>query len=348
VARAVAVVGMLAVHVGPTGAPGVTGSLYALPHGRASILFGLLAGVGVALLARSRSISPAGTRGVLVWRAALLLPLGLWLQHLDHGVRVILADHALLFLTAAVVLTWRTRALVTLAATSALVGGWWFVRGGLVAPATYDRQVVAWGDPVGEVAHRLVLSGAYPLITWTAALAVGLVVGRLDLASPRLQRRLVAVGAAVAVLVAAGSQLLLRLLHPGGEATGWWGLLDDAPHRQSPVWVIAATGAAVAVLGACLVVARRWPRASWPLAALGQLAFTFYVGHLLVLHVARDTVAGDRVGPAVAVVVATTVVAAALAVAWRRVARRGPLELLLHLPRWLPERQRRGTTTGPG
>ena len=46
-ARAVAVLGMVMVHFGPTPAPDTAlGALYELPHGRASVLFVLLAGVG--------------------------------------------------------------------------------------------------------------------------------------------------------------------------------------------------------------------------------------------------------------------------------------------------------------
>jgi uncharacterized membrane protein len=54
-ARAAAVVGMVMVHVGPTGQSDIAGRLYALPHGRASVLFVLLAGVGVSLLAGAQS-----------------------------------------------------------------------------------------------------------------------------------------------------------------------------------------------------------------------------------------------------------------------------------------------------
>src|ERR671910_342870 len=55
-ARAVAVLGMVIVHFGPNPVPDtVFGNLYEVPHGRASVLFVLLAGVGVSLLAADRS-----------------------------------------------------------------------------------------------------------------------------------------------------------------------------------------------------------------------------------------------------------------------------------------------------
>jgi hypothetical protein len=45
------VLGVIMVHFGPTPVPDAAlGNLYGVSHGRASILFALLAGVGVALL----------------------------------------------------------------------------------------------------------------------------------------------------------------------------------------------------------------------------------------------------------------------------------------------------------
>lgn len=56
-ARALAVVGMVMVHIGPTGGPGAAGTVYGITHGRASVLFVLLAGVGVSILAGGRVLS---------------------------------------------------------------------------------------------------------------------------------------------------------------------------------------------------------------------------------------------------------------------------------------------------
>ena len=78
--------------------------MLAVSRGRSAPLFTLLAGVGVALLASSRSRSVADARFTLTWRVAVLLPLGLALQNLDHGVYVILADYAPLYVLAMVVL----------------------------------------------------------------------------------------------------------------------------------------------------------------------------------------------------------------------------------------------------
>jgi hypothetical protein len=76
--------------------------LLAVPRGRSALLFALLAGVGITLLASSRSRSVADARFTQAWRVAVLLPLWLALLNLDRGVYEILADHALQYVRAMV------------------------------------------------------------------------------------------------------------------------------------------------------------------------------------------------------------------------------------------------------
>ena len=77
---------MFSVHFGQNvSGPEPLVRLYALPRGRAAILFVVLAGMGVSLLVGGRS---SGYRRFvwtrLAFRAAILLPAGLALQLLDH------------------------------------------------------------------------------------------------------------------------------------------------------------------------------------------------------------------------------------------------------------------------
>lgn len=206
VARALAIVGMLAVHVGPTDAQGVLGRLYALPHGRASVLFVVVAGVGVTLLASSRRRALSDVRRELAWRSAVLLAAGLALQSLDHGVLVILQTYAPLFLVGAFAVGWSDVALLVAAAAMSLAGPALFVAGHALAPARYDRAAVRLTDGVAEIAHGIVLSGAYPLVVWVAPLLFGMWLGRRDLGTRATQLALVASGAVVAV----GAWLLPR------------------------------------------------------------------------------------------------------------------------------------------
>jgi uncharacterized membrane protein len=336
-ARALAILGMLAVHVGPTDVEGLAGTLYGLTHGRAAILFGLLAGVGVSLLAASRTSSAGRARLRLVWRAMVLLPLGLWLQSLEHGVFVILQDYALLFLLATIVLGLPDRWLLALAAPVTAAGSLGYLYGLIHAPEAFERQAAAWGDPVGELVHRLVLSGPYPLITWAGPFLFGMWIGRRDLTGHAARLWLVVGGGATAVGAWAVSWLLRARWGEPSDVIAWGRLLIDDPHSQMPLWLLGSTGSAALVLGACLVLADRATAVSWPLVATGQLAFTVYVGHLLLLDWQRDLLTSEEVGEASLIVLGFTLAAMALATAWRAVLSRGPLELILDLP-WAASR----------
>lgn len=345
VARALAISGMFAVHIGPTEAEGLAGRLYALSHGRAAILFLLVAGVGVSLLAGSRTTSTAEARLKLAWRALLLLPAGLALQPLDHGVFVILQDYAVLFVLGILVLGLDDRWLLGLAAAFGALGPLAYRWGELNFPEAFVRENVAITDPSGEIVHGLLLSGPYPFITWAAPFLLGMWIGRRDLRDPRVRVRLVLWGGGAAIVAVVQSAGLMELLGVPGAAGGWERLLVQHPHSQMPFWLLGSTGVAVCVLGVSLMAVDATGRLLWPLVASGQLALTIYVGHLVALHVWHAELTSEAVGEAAALVVGFTVAGALFATAWRAALRRGPLEVLLQPPMG---RRRPDAATGAG
>jgi methionine-R-sulfoxide reductase len=339
-ARALAIVGMLAVHVGPTAADGWAGSLYALPHGRASVLFVLLAGVGVSLLARSRARTLGEVRGRLLYRAGLLVPLGLLLQELDHRVFVILHTYGALFLVALATVALPKRALVALATLLLLLGPTLYRLGTILAPEPFARRAVGWSDEAGQIAVAIGAAGPYPLLVWVVPLLVGMVVGRLDLRASGTRLALVVIGAAVSALTPALSGALAAGPFARFAGSPWATLLDATPHSQMPPWLLASIGSAALVLGLSLVAADAAPRLLRPLVALGQLALTAYVAHLLALHWWSPLLRSGEVAEAARSVLVMTVVAALSALAWRARFARGPLEGLLGLPWTLATRLR--------
>ena len=360
-ARAVAIAGMVMVHFGPFPVPDTfSGSLYGITEGRASVLFVLLAGVGVALVSGGGSArpeqdmgredaltlrSPGLARGRLILRAALLLPLGLWLQRLDHGALVILQYYALYFLLAVAVLSVADRYLLRAAAAVLFFGPVIYLLARLAAPAWFAGPPATLGDPLVKIAHNLLLSGAYPLITWAAPLLFGIWLGRRALSSAVVRWWLVVGGAAVAAgsaLISGGiSALILPDLPaggPGGPGTGILVFLfGDEPHSQSPLWMAGSIGSACLVLGAALIAADSLPRPTWPLVATGQLALTVYVGHLVLLDLTGGLLDRQEVASASIAVAAFMAAAALCCVAWRAVFRRGPLEAILAAPWWAIE-----------
>jgi len=87
-----------------------------------------------------------------------------------------------------------------------------------------------------------------------------------------------------------------------------------------------------------LLLADRLPRATWPLAATGQLALTVYVGHLLLLDAHPELVEREAVPAASVSVAAFMLLAAAACTLWRAFLPRGPLEAALAAPWWIIER----------
>jgi uncharacterized membrane protein len=351
-ARAVAVLGMVMVHFGPFPAPDTAlGNLYGLSHGRASVLFALLAGVGVALLTGGRSGGQTSlTRGRLVLRGALLLPLGLWLQDFEHGALVILQYYAIYFVFVAFVLTLPDRWLLAGGSAVLVAGPLVYLWGQTVVPEWYLRgETASLEDPISKTADDLLLTGAYPLVTWAAPLLIGLWIGRRDLASARVRWWLLVLGLAVAVSAAfAADGLSMAFGGISGEPgeSGFAALLTDQPHRQMPLWMLGSIGSACAVLGGMLLLADRLPRATWPLAATGQLALTVYVGHLLLLAALPELLKREAVAEAFLTVGVFVLLTAAVCTLWRTVLSRGPLEAALYAPWWIIERVVRRLKSG--
>lgn len=328
VARGLAIVGMLTRHVGPTsGDPAVASAawFYTRADGRAAVLFALVAGVGVALLADRRP--PRWLTGRLLYRAVWLLPLGLWLQGLDHPVAVILHFYALYFV-AVRPFAYRSDAVVLTAAAVAAVVGPGAVLAAQIARPEWSTHL--GGDPP-NLAVELLLTGFYPLASYLAPVLVGLWLGRWlrrwqhDGAPSTPIARLTALAASVSVGIAALSVPVTARVAADPSTVTWLVSVDG--HSQAPLWVIASTSTAVAVVTVCCWLSDRWPRTSAPAAAFGRLALTVYVGHLLAFAVLpmrwmrADAVPGGLLRVGVIVVLGTS-----LAVAWLAWRPRGPLE----------------------
>jgi uncharacterized membrane protein len=342
-ARAVALVGMFATHIFPLrdgDEPTLTG---VVASGRASALFAVLAGVGVALATGGRH-RPVGRRAhlggaaALVVRGLLVGALGLTLVALDPPVAVILAYYGLLFVVAAPLL--RVPAAV-LAAGAVLACALAPVASELLRAGLPDGpgEQVGWpalAEP-GQVLVTLTLTGYYPVLTWTTYLLAGMAIGRLDLARTRVAAGLLAGGAALAVAAHGASALLLGAGGAdalGAEATqrrygttptgSWWWLAVDTPHSGSPLDLAATTGSALAVLGAMLLVAR-WarPLAQVP-AALGSAPLTLYTLHAVALAVYAGSGPDDT-----ALWLGHVLVATVIGIGLRLAGWHGPLEAVV-------------------
>jgi uncharacterized membrane protein len=371
-ARGVALIGMLAVHIYYTfdsnGAPSIATTVAA---GRSAATFATAAGVGMALLSggrrrlhgRARAASAAGLAG----RALTIGLIGLTLGYITTGAGledyVILVYYAAMFLLAIPLLGLRTRALAFVALA--------FAVGGPLAVSAFDLTPdAAIGiDPrLGDLVHHpvglvleLALSGAYPVVAWLAYICAGLAIGRLDLTSRRVALWLFGGGLALATAAWWSSSVLLfhlgglqhlRASAPPGRSwtdaqllwdpppgiSSWWWLAGRAPHSTTPFDMLHTLGAAVAVLGAALLLSRvaLVRRMLRPIADAGSMLLTLYVGHLLVLSTGvLDAYPNAQFGLLLAALIA-------FAVVWRRCLGRGPFETVVS---WVAAQCRRAYLT---
>lgn len=342
-ARALAIIGMVMVHFGPAvSGPAPLVRLYRLSHGRAVLLFVLLAGVGVSLLAGDRSSARRrNVRARLAFRAAVLLPLGLALQLLAHDVAlVILQYYAVLFLVAASAVALGDRALLGGGLAAAILAPVLYLGAWHWQPDWFTGHTAAITDPPLMIAQNLLLTGTYPVLTYTAPLLFGMWLGRQDLRLGVIRWRAVIVGAVGAVTAWGVSRGLIAWLGIPETGPTLLQLILDDPHSQMPLWLIGSMGSAAAVLGLALVAVDRWPRITWPLVSMGQLALTIYVGHLVALALWPWLFIRGDFFPATMSVIRFSIVVAIASVVWRRFFSRGPLEAALRLPwSWRPPKK---------
>ena len=319
-ARALAFGGMLLAHFAASRRPGDQGWLQAVDNaadGRAAPLFCLLLGVGAGLLAARGTSDLAFVR-----RGLVLFALGLLVWPLMDHVYLILPHYGILLALFPLVRRLPTRALLPLAGVLFLIPS-------VVVAAMGDAGLRSAGQPssygdlldAGTMLRQIVWTGGYPLVGWAGFVLVGAWVVRLRLGDGMTQWQLFAGGVAVAITQ--------PLLAAGFAAFDGLPILDSSAHSNQTAWYVVAAATAVAVIAACLILARRTAELVRPLVPLGQLALSAYLAHLL-LGEAVVFPWLDLNAPALAVQVTVAVAVfaafAAAAAWWRTEHRRGPVE----------------------
>ena len=363
VARGVALIGMMSVHIVPALDPdGAVSWAYRISSGRASALFAILAGLSLVLANLPRGgepLEPGAGRGVMA-RAALIAGVGLFLGTLGSGVAVILVHYAVLFAIGTMFMGLGARALMVTGA------GWLLlipVAAHLLRPFLppgpgSSPSLVSLAHPVELVTtspgHRLLPGPAMDRVPArrdgpgsVAASAHGdraLAADRRYPARCRDEAPLSPAARACRWLRAAHRAALLgarrpRPRHAAADryvrhhpSTSWWWLAVSAPHSGAPLDLLHTTGTALAVIGGCLLLAAalhgRWRWLVLPLAAAGSMTLTLYTLHVVALAAVRGAVANPEVSSPTVFWTFNAIFALVLASAWQFTGRRGPLEAI--------------------
>ena len=357
-ARGLAVLGMFAAHVGP-GSSGSSSPWLSVFHGRSAALFLFLSGVSLALISggptRSDGLALRRSRINIATRAAVLLLLGLSLTSLNTDIDVILPVYAVLFLLALPLLRMRPRTLALLACLLAIGGPVlsYLMRGSLhltpaSTPSAPGLSALTSLHALSGGIMILVINGAYPVVTVLPITLAGMTVGRLDLSARSVHRWLLGVGATLSAVGYGGSALALRIgdlsahigsgsvavgeqqMHAAAAAeagtvptTSWAWLLTAGAHSGTPMEILGATGCALAVLGAALMIGNRAHRVLYSVIAVGTMPLTVYTAQVIAIWVIQTE---PQSWLALA---AFTGTAMTLAVTWLHYFGSGPLERIL-------------------
>ena len=367
-ARALAVFGMYIVHIGPplSATTGVASWIRYLADGHSSVLFATLAGFSLMLLAGRREprtgLAGRQAKARIAIRAVVLLALGTAMAT-EYGGVIILGFYGVYFLLALPLVRLRARTLAIIAAALALVAPQLvFVLNALMTDLI--RQNINAYDPLYRLSDvgvlDLLLSGFYPALTWMSFVIAGMALGRLDLSSGTVQRRLAALGAALTVaaygmsLLLAGKDALRSMAEDGPSSSGSGSmppgsgsmppdggsfpgmpassLLTAGPHSGTTFDIIGSVGVAILVIVGATVAMDRLPRLrrpAKPVIAVGTMSLTAYVGHFLAqsaLSGPAETGTQQSWVPLLMFILGATLFAAV----WSRFFRRGPLEYLLN------------------
>ncbi len=361
-ARGIALLGMMSTHIFPLYVPGTADPSWValLFTGRASALFAVVAGIGLALLTGGSAPHRAGVlgrdrRGIAV-RALIIASVGLVLGGVETNIAIILFHYGILFLLALPFLGLRLPVLAAWAAGWLLLSP---VAAFLLRPwieGTLDPPSLD-GNPVWEhflepavLLVDIFVTGYYPALQWLSYLLIGVVIGRLDLARLGVQAALILGGAAAAVAAKAASGYLLGpaggldalLQTPDGarypleamlqvgigglNSTGsWWWLAVSTPHSGTPFDLLHTAGTAAAVTGTCLLITRRYRQLLLPLSAPGAMTLTLYSLHICVMSWVDQQ---EPVLEPAPVFWFQALGAMALGILFHRIHARGPLELI--------------------
>ncbi|OMC82009.1 DUF418 domain-containing protein [Viridibacillus sp. FSL R5-0888] len=294
-ARSLAMFGMFIVNFTVITGAGTNGPdwlvhLTALFEGRASALFVLLAGIGIALMTRKaregNNDQLIGDMRIVIWKRALFLfivGLGLylvgWTGDILHYYGVYLFFIAFLISFQQKILLYIVLAVVTIAQILQLT---FDVFVGWNPYALYMDYMDFW--TINGFLRNLFFNGYHPIFPWFAFILVGFVIGSFDLQSNRIRRKLLIVGVIILVFSEALSKILIAQTASILTTEVAEFLFNTGPILPSILYIISTSGSAFIILIISLYITERFSKSKLvtSIIASGQMTLTHYIAHILI------------------------------------------------------------------
>jgi len=292
VARSLAIIGMIVVNFKVVfGANGLSWieSFANFFDGKASALFVVLAGVGLALMTNSAvknndQYKLKIVRKKILKRALFLFIIGtsyiaIWPADILHFYGIYMGIIALL-------LACRNRTIIALAiililAFPILITFWNYETG-------WDFNTLEYQDlwTIKGFIRNIFLNGFHPVIPWVAFMLFGFWFGRQNLENDKFIKKTFWTSTLLFILIQIISFISIPLLS-NNDPKSIKELADffaTSPMPPLPIYMLNGISIAFSLISACIIVANRFQNSLiiTGLNKTGQLALTFYVAHVII------------------------------------------------------------------
>lgn len=185
-ARGIALLGMVVAHAGAIDDLGNTPRWLGFAHGRASILFAIVAGISLAIITGGRQ-PHEGERLLqdrlrIFTRAVVLMILASILETLGTPIAIILGAYSLWFVLSLPFVRARVSTLLIWGISFSVLGSTAIF---LVQEAAFSFHYYPAGSP-GNSFLALLFVSTYPAVVWMGFVLIGMAIGRSDLTRPRV------------------------------------------------------------------------------------------------------------------------------------------------------------------
>ncbi len=177
--------------------------------------------------------------------------------------------------------------------------------------------------------RHIFFNGFHPVIPWLAFILIGMWLGRQDVKSIQVRRRILWMGVSMATVTETLSFILIKIF-PGEIGFAF----STTPMPPMPLYIFASAGTSIIIIILCLELTFRYPNAQIfpPLVATGELALTLYVAHV-VIGMGFLEIIGRLENQTLQFAIICAAIFSALAIVfshyWKKQFRRGPLELVM-------------------
>lgn len=180
--------------------------------------------------------------------------------------------------------------------------------------------------------RNLFFNGWHPVIPWLAFLLFGILLSRLNLGSRSIQLKLLIGGATAFALISVGSSWLMKTVGTMDAEAAL--LFTTAPVPPMPLYMLAGSSVACAVIGLCLLLETSLKKARLLniFTAAGRQTLTLYIAHIIIGMGTLDALGMLGTQTAQVSLLAATgfcILATLYAVIWMRFFKHGPLEILM-------------------